>query len=68
MQVESSRFEECDYKPAAEKIWTNLKLLMQEAYQTHLNATATAFGQHGYVQNMFGVVAEDSGDEEDADA
>jgi hypothetical protein len=54
-------------QPAADKIWLNLKLFIQEAYQRCLNATGTTSGQHGYVQNAFGVLAEDSDDEKDAD-
>ena len=61
-------FEEWDRKTAADKIWINLKPFIQEAYQRRLNATSNSSGQHGYVQNAFGVLAlEDSDDDEDAD-
>jgi hypothetical protein len=61
-------FEEWDRKIAADKIWINLKPFIQEAYQRRLNATGNTSGQHGYVQNAFGVLAlEDSDDDEDAD-
>jgi hypothetical protein len=46
-------FKEWGRKDAADKIWINLKLFIQEAYQCHLNATSNTTGQHGYVQNAF---------------
>jgi hypothetical protein len=54
-------FEELDCKPVAKKIWTKLKPFIQEAYQQHLNATSNTAGQHKYVQNAFGTLAKDSG-------
>ena len=48
-------FDEWDRKGAADKVWINLKPIIQEAYQRRLNATGNSSGQHGYVQNAFGV-------------
>jgi hypothetical protein len=58
-------FEEWDRKPAADKIWINLKPFIQEAYQRRLNATGNTSGQHGYVQNAFAVLGESDDDEEE---
>jgi len=59
-------FEEWDRKAAADKVWINLKPLIQEAYQRRLNATGNTSGQNGYVQNAFAVL-EESDDDEDED-
>jgi hypothetical protein len=59
-------FDEWDRKPAADKVWINLKPFIQDAYQRRLNATGNTSGQHGYVQNAFAVL-EESDDNEDAD-
>ncbi len=50
----------------ADKVWINLKLFIQEAYQCRLNATGNTSGQHGYVQNAFAVL-EESDDDNDED-
>jgi hypothetical protein len=57
-------FDEWDRKPAADKVWINLKPFIQDAYQRRLNATGNTSGQHGYVQNAFAVL-EESDDDED---
>jgi hypothetical protein len=57
-------FEDWDCKPAAEKIWTNLKTFIQEAYTCRLNATSITAGSQGYIQNAFNVLQE-SDDEDD---
>ena len=43
-------FEDWDRKIAANKIWTNLKTFIQEAYTRCLNATSITTGAQGYVQ------------------
>ncbi len=48
------------------KVWTNLKAFIQEAYQRQLNATGNTSGQHRYVQNAFAVLKE-LDDDEDVD-
>ena len=60
-------FEDWDRKPAADKIWTELKTFIQEAYQRRLNATNITSGQQGYVQNAFAVLADESTDDDDDD-
>ncbi len=42
-------FEDWDCKIAADKIWTNLKMFIQEAYTRRLNATSITTGAQGYV-------------------
>ena len=59
-------FEEWDRKNVTNKMWTNLKSFIQEAYQQQLNATGKTSGQHGYVQNAFAILKE-LDDNEDAD-
>ena len=44
-------FEDWDCKIAADKIWTNLKTIIQESYTRCLNATSITAGAQGYVQN-----------------
>jgi rubrerythrin len=58
-------FEDWDRKIAADKIWTNLKTFIQEAYTHCLNATSITTGAQGYVQNAYTALAEES--EEDKD-
>jgi hypothetical protein len=56
-------FKEWDQKLPANKMWTTLKLFIQEAYKCHLNATSNTPGQHGYVQNAYAALAEDSNED-----
>jgi hypothetical protein len=42
-------FKKWDQKDTANKIWINLKLFIQEAYQCCLNATGNTAGQQGYM-------------------
>jgi hypothetical protein len=58
-------FEDWDRKIAADKIWTNLKTFIQEAYTRRLNATSITTGTQGYVQNAHAALAEESEEEED---
>ena len=60
-------FEDWDRKAAADKVWTELKTFIQEAYTRRLNATNITAGQHGYVQNAYAALAEESTEEEDDD-
>lgn len=60
-------FEDWDKKPVADQVWTELKTFIQEAYTRRLNATNITAGQHGYVQNAYAALAEESTDEEDDD-
>ena len=60
-------FKEWDPKIPAGKIWINLKPFIQETYQHHLNAMANTADQHGYVQNAFAALGEDSDDDNDVD-
>jgi hypothetical protein len=59
-------FEEWDHKLPADKMWTALKPFIQEVYQRCLNATSNKSGQHGYMQNVYAALAEDS-DKDDVD-
>jgi hypothetical protein len=47
-----------DQKSTAEKIWTNLKAFIQEAYTHHLNTTSITAGSQGYTQDAFVVPKE----------
>ena len=58
-------FEDWDRKIASDKIWTNLKMFIQEAYTRRLNATSITTGAHGYVQNAYAALAAESEDEDD---
>ncbi len=58
-------FEDWDRKIAADKIWTNLKMFIQEAYTRRLNATSITTGAQGYVQNAYAALAEESEEEDD---
>ena len=58
-------FEDWDRKIASDKIWTNLKMFIQEAYTRRLNATSITTGAHGYVQNAYAALAEESEDKDD---
>ena len=58
-------FEDWDRKIAANKIWTNLKTFIQEAYTHCLNATSITTGAQGYVQNAYAALAEESEDKDD---
>ncbi len=48
-------------------MWTELKTFVQEVYTRHLKATNITAGQHGYVQNAYAALAEDSTEEDDDD-
>jgi len=58
-------FEDWDRKSAADKIWTNLKTFIQEAYTRRLNATSFTTGAQGYAQNAYAALAEESEEEDD---
>jgi len=59
-------FEDCDRKLAPNKIWTNLKTFIHEAYTRQLNATSITTGAQGYyVQNAYAALAEESEDDDD---
>ncbi len=61
-------FKEWNRLTAAQQTWIALRMLIQEAFQHRLNATAFTAGHHGYAparpfqQNAFGVLAEDNND------
>jgi hypothetical protein len=57
-------FKDWDLKPEADKIWTNLKTFVQECYTRRLNASSITSGAHGYVQNAFAALHEESEDED----
>jgi hypothetical protein len=42
--------DDWDRKPATQKIWTNLKAFVQEAYTCCLNATSIMTRSQGYIQ------------------
>ena len=58
-------FEDWDRKPSADRIWINLKTFVQECYTRRLNASSITSGAHGYVQNAFAVLQDDSDAEDD---
>jgi len=58
-------FEDWDCKTASDKIWTNLKMFVQECYTRRLNATNIAAGSQGYVRNAFAALGEESDDNDD---
>jgi len=58
-------FEDWDRKITADKICTNLKTFIQEAYTRRLNATSITAGAQGYVQNAYAALAEESEDDDD---
>ena len=53
-------FEDWDRKIASNKIWTNLKMFVQECYTCHFNATNITTGSQGYAQNAFAALGEES--------
>ena len=58
-------FEDWDRKPRSDRIWTNLKIFVQECYTRRLNASSITSGAQGYVQNAFAVLQEESEEEDD---
>ena len=58
-------FEDWDQKPSGNRIWINLKTFVQECYTSRLNASSITSGAHGYVQNAFAVLHEESEEEDD---
>jgi rubrerythrin len=58
-------FDDWDRKPSSDRIWTNLKTFVQECYTRRLNASSITSGMHGYVQNAFNVLQEESEEEDD---
>ena len=58
-------FEDWDCKSAADKIWTNLKTFIQEAYTRRLNATSITTGAQGYVQKAYTALEEEPEDKDD---
>jgi hypothetical protein len=64
-----SAFEEWDRLQPTAQTWVTLRTMIQEAFQSRLNATAPTAGHHGYApalpyQNAFGALAEDDNDED----
>ena len=62
-------FEEWDCLQPTAQMWVALRMMIQEAFQSRLNATAPTAGRNGYApahpyQNAFGALAEDDGDED----
>jgi hypothetical protein len=58
-------FKDWDRKPSSNRIWTNLKKFLQECYMRRLNASSITSGAHGYVQNAFAVLQEESEEDDD---
>jgi hypothetical protein len=62
-------FEDWDRLLPQAQTWLELRTMIQESFQRHLNATAPTAGQHGYapaqpyLQNAFDVLEEESDDE-----
>jgi hypothetical protein len=61
----SCDFEDWDRKMASNKIWTNLKVFVQECYTRCLNATNITAGSQGYIQKAFAALGEESDKDED---
>jgi hypothetical protein len=61
----TSGFDDWDHKSTANKIWTNLKMFIQEAYTCRLSATSIMAGSQGYTQNDFAVLQEADDDNDD---
>jgi hypothetical protein len=61
-------FEEWDRLLATAQTWIELRRLIQEAFQRHLNATAPTVGSHGYTpafhQNAFGILEDNDSDDD----
>ncbi len=55
----TSDFEDWDCKTVANKIWTNLKTIVQVYYTRRLNATSINAGSQGYVQIVFAALGEE---------
>jgi hypothetical protein len=60
--------EEWDRLQPVAQMWVALRMMIQEAFQRKLNATAPTTGHHGYApalpyQNAFGALAEDDDNE-----
>jgi hypothetical protein len=60
-------FEEWDRCAEVDKTYLQLKPFAQAAFQRRLNATGNTTGQHGYIQNVFNALAEESDDDVDDD-
>ena len=58
-------FKEWDDKSVADKVWTNLKPFIQEAYQQQLNATGNTAGKHRYMQNVLSILRESDEDKDE---
>jgi hypothetical protein len=58
-------FEDWDRKPSSDRIWTNLKMFVQECYTRQLNASIITSDAQGYVQNAFAVLQDESEEEDD---
>jgi hypothetical protein len=61
----SRDFEDWDRKTASDKIWTNLKMFVQECYTHRLNATNITAGLQGYMQNAFAALGKESDKDDD---
>jgi hypothetical protein len=57
-------FKDWDCTIATDKIWTNLKIFLQECNTCCLNKTSITTGVQGYVQNTFAALAEELEDED----
>ena len=58
-------FDDWDRKPSSDRIWTNLKMFVQECYTRQLNASIITSDAQGYVQNAFAVLQDESEEEDD---
>jgi hypothetical protein len=56
-------FEEWHRRAEVDKTYLELKPFVQAAFQRRLNATGNTTGQHGYVQNAFNALVEESDDD-----
>jgi hypothetical protein len=63
--LHAREFDYWDCKPAAEKIWTNLKMFIQDVHTHRLNATSLMVGFQGYTQNAFAILQESDNEDED---
>jgi hypothetical protein len=65
-------FKEWDRLQPATQTWIELRCLIKEAFQHHLNATAPTAGGHGYApaqlynQNAFGILGETKSDDKES--
>ena len=65
MRIIHKGFRRLGLKAKQRQDWTNLKTFVQECYTRQLNASSITSGAHGYVQNAFAVLKEESEEEDD---